>query len=264
MTKIIRAAGLTAVGWAMTGLAWADVPSVATDITPVHGLVARVMQGVGQPDLVVPPGASPHSHSMRPSEAKALNRADVVFWIGPELTPWLEGPISTLASKAVVVPLLTTEGTQTLVIRDAVQFTLSGDAHHDDDHHDDHGHDEGGHDEHHDDHADHHDEDHDTHDDHGHAHEAGSLDPHAWLMAENGLAWLDVIADVLAEKDPENAGLYRDNAKAGAGGDHCCGPAQIKSDLVSVRDKPFVVFHDAYQYFETGFWSARGRRDILV
>ncbi|MBY5978142.1 zinc ABC transporter substrate-binding protein [Phaeobacter italicus] len=257
MTKIIRAAGLTAVGWAMTGLAWADVPSVATDITPVHGLVARVMQGVGQPDLVVPPGASPHSHSMRPSEAKALNRADVVFWIGPELTPWLEGPISTLASKAVVVPLLTTEGTQTLVIRDAVQFTLSGDAHHDDDHHDDHGHDshghdEGGHDEHHDDHADHHDEDHDTHDDHGHAHEAGSLDPHAWLMAENGLAWLDVIADVLAEKDPENAGMYRDNAKAGQA-EIIAAAAQIKSDLESVRDKPFVVFHDAYQYFEIGF-----------
>ena len=71
-------------------------------------------------------------------------------------------------------------------------------------------------------------------------------------MAENGLAWLDVIADVLAEKDPENAGLYRDNAKAGQA-EIIAAAAQIKSDLVSVRDKPFVVFHDAYQYFETGF-----------
>ena len=69
--------------------AQADVPRVATDIAPVHSLVAMVMEGVGTPDLIIPSGATPHSYAMRPSEARALAQADMVIWIGPALTPWL-------------------------------------------------------------------------------------------------------------------------------------------------------------------------------
>ena len=71
------------------GLAHAEVPRVATDIAPIHSLVSMVMQGAGSPDLIIPPGASPHSYAMRPSEARAVAKADLVVWVGPELSPWL-------------------------------------------------------------------------------------------------------------------------------------------------------------------------------
>ncbi|MFV1599049.1 MULTISPECIES: zinc ABC transporter substrate-binding protein [unclassified Phaeobacter] len=225
--------------------ALAEVPTVAADITPVHGLVSRVMQGVGAPELVVPPGASPHSHAMRPSEARALDQANLVFWLGPRLTPWLEGPIATLASDATVISLLEADTTRQLTVRDTVQFGRGDhDEHaeeHSDDHHEGHG----------DDHNDaHHDEE--GHDDHGHRHEPGSLDPHAWLMAENGSAWLQVIAEALADADPDNEALYLRNAAEGQA-EIAAATAEISAKLTPVAGKPFVVFHDAYQYFETGF-----------
>ncbi|WP_293576471.1 zinc ABC transporter substrate-binding protein [Phaeobacter sp.] len=209
-----------------SGHAIAEAPNVATDIGPVHGLVARVMEGVGSPDQIVPPGASPHSHSMRPSEARALDRADVVFWVGHDLTPWLEGPIETLAADAVVVELLEAEGTQLLTYRESATFALDvaeTEAHdeHDEDGHDDHGHKdhdhkehghedhdhekhdhdahghEDAHDDHKDDHADHADHanhdtdghdshDHDAHDHEEHAHEEHGHDAHGHDHAAGG------------------------------------------------------------------------------
>ena len=110
---------------ALTTPAAAEVPRVVTDILPVHSLVARVMEGIGAPELILPPGASPHGYAMRPSEAKLLEQADIVVWIGPGLTPWMAAPIETIASNATAVTLLDLEGTKTLA------------AHTDDDH--DHG-----------------------------------------------------------------------------------------------------------------------------
>ncbi len=80
--------------------ALADVPRVATDIAPIQSLVAQVMGDLGTPSVVVSPGGSPHGYSMRPSEARALATADIVVWVGEDLTPWLEGPIDTLAPGA--------------------------------------------------------------------------------------------------------------------------------------------------------------------
>ncbi|CAN0606601.1 unnamed protein product, partial [Ectocarpus sp. 12 AP-2014] len=158
----------------MGGTAFAEVPSVAVDIAPVHSLVARVMDGVGTPDLIVQPGASPHEYSLRPSEAKALQDANLVFWVGHGLTPWLEDAIETLATNAAVTELLEADGTIELEFREGALFEAhdhGDDDHgeHDDDHadekHDDHAHDEdhakeehedhakGGHDEGHEDHA---------------------------------------------------------------------------------------------------------------
>ncbi len=209
----------------LTGATLADVPRVATDIAPVHGLVARVMMGLGSPDLVVQPGASPHGYSMRPSEALALNRADFVFWIGEALTPWLEGSIETLAADARVVELLHVDGVIELSFREGARFD-----HHEDEDHESEGHEEEG------------------HDDHDHE----GIDPHAWLAPENGKLWLDLIATELAQFDPENATTYRANAEAGR--------AEIDAVVVTIdaaldplRHGGFVVFHDAYQYFETSF-----------
>ena len=218
----------------------AEVPRVATDIAPVHSLVARVMDGLGTPDLVVRAGGSPHDYSLRPSEARALERADAVFWVGPALEPWLGGSIDTLASEALVVELLDAPGTITLDFREGAVF-------------DDHDHGDGAH-------GDTHDEAHETdaaHDDHDHdddheAHDHEGTDPHAWLDPENGKVWLDLIADELAALDPENADTYRGNAAAGRD-EIDAAMADARAALSSAGESEFVVFHDAYHYFENRF-----------
>lgn len=293
----------------MGGTAMADVPSVAVDIAPVHSLVARVMDGVGTPDLIVQPGASPHEYSLRPSEAAALQNADIVVWIGEDLTPWMENAVETLATNASVTTLLEADGTTLFDFREGALFEAHdhGDEDHDD--HDDHDHAEHGEDEHadHDDHGDeehadhddhdkhddeehadhdaHSDEDHADHDDHDHAehgedkhadhddhgdeehadhddhddhgddhaeHDHGDHDPHAWLSPQNASAWLNVIAASLSTADPDNAGTYFANAAA-AREEMAALSAEVNATLEPVRGGNFIVFHDAYQYFETDF-----------
>lgn len=262
---------LTLTATLMGGTAFAEAPQVAVDIAPVHSLVARVMEGVGTPDLIVQPGASPHEYSLRPSEAAALQEADLVFWIGPDLTPWLTETIATLAPNAAVTALLEADGTIELEFRENALFEAHDhDAHgdedhadHDDDHKDhedhakesDHDHDEKGHDEHAHDEAEH--EEH-AHDDHGHeeaghdGHDHGAHDPHAWLSPQNAMTWLNVIAGQLSAKDPDNAGAYFANAAAGRVEIEAM-IGEVNATLDPARDGQFIVFHDAYQYFEVDF-----------
>ena len=208
----------------------ADVPNVAADIAPIHSLVSRVMDGVGAPKLIVQSGASPHGYRLRPSEAKALQDADHVFWMGEELTPWLDSAIGTLASKASVTTLLDQQGVILHDFREGALFEAHDHSAHGDDDHDDH-----------DDHKDH-----DDHDDHG------SHDPHAWLSPENAKLWLNIIASKLSVSDPENAATYFMNAAAGQAEIEAM-IAEVKATLKPVQGGKFVVFHDAYQYFENDF-----------
>ena len=254
----VRLAALLCLG--VSHAAAADVPRVATDITPVHSLVAQVMGDLGQPDLVVRPGMSPHGYAMRPSEARALDRADLVVWIGPGLTPWLEDAIGALAEGARVLDLLDAPQTATLPTRSGARFErhVHGDDHGHDDHDDAHGeeahethdgHDHEGHDHAHDDHAH---EDHEGHD-HGDAHAHGTgPDPHAWLDPVNAAEWVWLIAAELSRLDPQNAVTYSANA-AQAQADLAALEAEISDQLAGLSDRPFLVFHDAYQYFETRF-----------
>lgn len=271
---------LSATAILMAGTALAEVPSVAVDIAPVHSLVARVMQGIGEPDLIVAPGASPHEYSLRPSEAAALQDADLVFWVGKDLTPWLADAIDTLAGDAVQTEMLDVEGVALLEYREGALFEahVHGDEGHDD--HEDHDHE--GHDDHdHEEHADHDDEDHDAHDheehdheDHDHddhaghddhedhdeheghedhdGHHHGAHDAHAWLSPDNAAIWLNEIAAKLSAADPENAGAYFANA-AEAKGELEALSTEVNGILEPVRGGKFIVFHDAYQYFETSF-----------
>lgn len=283
---------LSALATMLGGTALADAPRVAVDIAPVHSLVARVMDGVGMPDLIVPPGESPHAFSMRPSSAEALQEAGLVFWMGHDLTPQLEDAIETLADDASVTELLEADGINLLEFRESALFEAHDHGDHDDhddhgheeakaedhdhdhdhdkhaekdDHgHDEHGHDEHGHDEHgHDDHkeekAEAHDHDDHGHDEHGHEEHAdhegrdhGAHDPHAWLSPQNASVWLNVIAAQLSAADPDNAGAYFANAAA-AREELVTLTAEINATLDPLRGGSFIVFHDAYQYFETDF-----------
>jgi zinc transport system substrate-binding protein len=258
-------------------------PTVATDIPPVHSLVARVMEGVGEPALIVSPGASPHGYSMRPSEAALLQSADVVVWVGEDLAPWLERSIETLGADATSLALLEVPGAVRLGFREGATFeahdhdhahaeTAAADPHdqdHDDDAHAAHDHDHdhdteaaaAGHDHDHDDdaHADeaNHDHDHDHEEvaaaeDHDHDHAHGGVDPHAWLDPVNGKLWLDAIAAALSVADPGNASTYFQNAAAGKAELDAL-IAEIEADLAPLAGRGFVVFHDAYRYFEARF-----------
>ncbi|MFV0246125.1 MAG: zinc ABC transporter substrate-binding protein [Qingshengfaniella sp.] len=204
---------------ALAQAATAEAPAVATDIPPVHALVSRVMEGVGTPALIIQPGASPHAYALRPSDARALQGADAVFWVGPGLTVWLEDPLAALSGKAQTVALINTPGTTTLPFREGATFDA-----HDHDHGDDHaGHDHG-----------------------------DEMDPHAWLDPENARTWLGVIAETLAGLDPDNAETYRSNATAGRA-ELTTLIDEIAARVTPVHDRHFIVFHDAYQYFEARF-----------
>lgn len=299
---------LTAAGPALK----ADVPNVAVDIAPLHGLVAQVMGDLGTPSLILPQGASPHDHTLRPSEARALHNADMLFWTSDGLTPWLVRTLETRPADEVLAPMMARDGTVTHGFREVAIFG-DGDGGHDHGHggHDDHGHEEhAGDDEGHEDHAhgdehahkddhgheaahgdEHAHEDHahedehaheehaDAHahgDDHGHeeahghketdaqghdhghdhAHDHGDgTDPHGWLDPQNASLWLGMIAEDLAAADPDNAETYRANAAAGQA-EIAAATAQVQDALSGAGDVEFVVFHDAYQYFENRFGLA--------
>ena len=262
----------------VAGTAAADVPAVSVDIAPVHSLVARVMADIGEPALIVPPGASPHEYSLRPSEAQGLQDAQLVFWVGPGLTPWLGGAVETLAGDATVVALSELDGTKTLPIRESALFEAHDHAHgeHDDheghDHeghdHEDHDHEEHDHEEHggahdheghdHEEHDEAHDHDQDEpsgdddHDHAGHSHDHGAGDPHMWLSPENASVWLTAIAEELSAADPDNAEAYAENAAAGRD-ELAALSREIEEILQPARGEAFIVFHDAYQYFEDSF-----------
>ena len=229
----------------MGGTTLAEVPRVATDIAPIHSLVARVMDGVGTPDLIVQPGGSPHEYSLRPSEAKALQEADLVFWVSPDLTPWLGNAIETLTTNALVTELLEADGIIELTIREGALFEVHE---HDEDEHEYAEH-KG------DDLAEHAEGKHDEHAEEEAGHEGhgdSAHDPHAWLSPTNAATWLNVIAGQISASDPENAGTYFANAAAGRAELDTL-TSDINAMLGPVRGGQFIVFHDAYQYFESAF-----------
>ncbi|MEC3859716.1 zinc ABC transporter substrate-binding protein [Mesobacterium sp. TK19101] len=224
--------------------ALAEAPRVTTDIGPVQSLAAMVMEGVGAPSVILRPGASPHGYALRPSEARALEQADVVFWVSPDLTPWMEEAIHTLADDATIVELLHTQGTTALPFRLGATFEKHRHAPEEVDGHDDHGYDDHGHDDHaHDEKAD---------DDHAQDAMFPDTDPHAWLDPENGKVWVTAMAEALAQRDPDNAATYRQNADA-ARARIDAASASVAAQLAPVAGQSFVVFHDSYQYFEQRF-----------
>lgn len=205
-------------------------PNVVASIKPVHSLVAAVMAGVGEPTLIVKGAASPHTYALKPSDAGALESADIVFWTGHGMELFLADALDTLATGATVVELADAPGIELLPVREGGAF----EAHtHEGEDHDDHDH--VGHD--HDDHA---------HDEHGEG------DMHFWLDPENAKLMVTQIAATLSAADPENAASYAANAETEIAALSSL-EAELDATLAPVKDRPFIVFHDAYQYFEARF-----------
>ena len=232
--------------------ALAEVPQVATDIAPVHSLVAQVMGDLGEPALIVRPGASPHGYSMRPSEAAALERADLVVWIGEGLTPWLEGPVETLGEGAAVLELMSVEGTILHDYREGATFGAHDHGDHEEGDHEGHDHEEAEKAEAHDHEHEHDHEKAETHAGDHSGHDHSGSDAHVWLDPANGRVWLGAIAAELSKLDPDNAATYAANAAQGQAALEVL-EAELTAELAPMADTGFVVFHDAYQYFERRF-----------
>ncbi|MBN9670492.1 zinc ABC transporter substrate-binding protein [Roseibium aggregatum] len=253
--------------------ALADALTVVTTIKPIHSIAAAVMKGVGEPHILIDGAASPHGFALKPSQATLLQGADVVFWVGPELSLSLEKPIHSMASKAEVIALMDADGIEQLDIREGANFDAHDHGHADEHGHehdeDAHGDDDGdGHEHEHEDHADEHDDheehaDHADHEEHDHEEEHASedhhdhdhgeeKDAHIWLNPQNGIAIAGAMAETLAKIDPENAGTYQANAAAFAKRIQDQ-EKQIAAELEPVSGKKFVVFHDAYHHFEHHF-----------
>ena len=224
---------------------------VVASIKPIHSLASYLMDGVGKPSLIIDGYASPHGFALKPSHAKMLQEADIIFWVGEDLENFLEKPLGSIAKKSEKIELLEIKGLTKLKFRERNIF----------DGHDDHGHKEDDHDKHakkedHDDHdhdkEGHKEDDHDDHDDeHGHeGHAHGEFDPHIWLDPMNAKVILKEMAEHMIENDPKNASVYKSNLKK-ATKDIDKLIKNVKSDLN--KDFKSIVFHDAYQYFEKRF-----------
>ena len=230
---------------------------VVTSIKPIHSLASYLMEGVGSPDLIVDGYASPHGFALKPSHAKMLQEADLIFWVGEGLENFLEKPLKSIAKKAEKIELLEIKGLKKLKFREKNIFDEHDDHGHEEEGHDEDGHDDHGQEEGHDDHG--HDEDgHDDHgheeeghDDHGHeGHAHGEYDPHIWLDPANAKTILNEMAEHLIENDEKNASIYKSNLdKALKDIDKLI--SDVNSELN--QNISFIVFHDAYQYFENRF-----------
>jgi zinc transport system substrate-binding protein len=253
----------------------ADI-KVVTTIQPLHSLVANVMDGSGDLKLILEGSASPHNFTLKPSHAKMIEKADIIFWFGEDLETFLEKPLKSIPNKAKIISFMKLNEIPKLKFREKNIFDHHDDHkdEHKDDHHDDH---KGEHkDDHHDDHKDEHKDDHhddhkdehkdDHHDDHkgehkdghkdehghkdAHGHAHGEFDAHLWLDPSNAKIILKEVAHVLSEVDPSNAKKYAQNARnTSAKIDKMIG----NIDNTINKSARFITFHDAYQYFEKRF-----------
>lgn len=228
MIRTVLFAACVAV-FAQTALA---APKVVSSIMPVNALVGAVMEGLAVPQTLLPPGATPHAHALKPSDARMLAEADVIFWIGPELETFLEGPLETLAANARKVALIQSRGMLLFEVRTLETFEAQSEHQHD------HKHDHGS-------------EEH-RHESHGHDYAEGSIDGHIWLDPANAQIMLRAIAETLIEADPANADRYRRNAEA-AMAFTADTWARVDERLKPVRSLRLVTYHDAFQCFEAAF-----------
>jgi len=205
------ALALAALSWAIPGAAFADPPAVVASIKPIYSLIAGVMAGVGKPVLIVHGAASPHTYALRPSDARALDAAQLVFWVGPSMESFLAKPLPALAGRAEIVELDRASGIHTLPARIGGVWEPDLDA--------------------------------------PAPAGPGTVDGHLWLDIDNAKAIVRLAAERLSALDPGNAASYAANARDLESRLDAL-DRELRADFMPVAGKPFVVFHDAYQYLE--------------
>jgi zinc transport system substrate-binding protein len=208
----------TAVAFAIAfwSVAASATPKVAVSIMPIHSLVAGVMKGVGEPVLIMDPTISEHHYSLKPSDARKISNADIIFVVSDDLERALVDPIANLAPSATRIALIDAPGLRILPRRTNNLW--------------------------------HNAEEEEAHD---HEHE-GNKDLHIWLSPNNAIAMVKYIAQVLASKDEDNASRYEENANEMVNRIYAM-DQMLAKQLAFYKKAPYLVLHDAYQYFETHY-----------
>jgi len=192
--------------------------NVVTSIKPLYGITQFLMQGVGTPHLLLNTTTSPHTYRLRPSQIKILHSADLIIWISPQIESFLQKPLSQL-DNSKQLQLINEKSMHRLPARQGGEWSHS---HHEHEHHD------------------------------LHEKEAIHIDPHLWLSPKNGIQIAQSISAHLQQHDPKNETIYQKNTlqfiKIVEGIN-----TELTQQLASVRAQPFLVFHDAYQYFEQAY-----------
>ena len=186
----------------------AAAPEVLATIKPVHSLVAAVMQGLGEPELLIGGALSEHSYALTPSDARKIERAAAIFEIGPDLETYLTAPLATLGARGRVVALERAPGVRLLAARRGGLWEVTD--------------------------------------------EHGPNDPHLWLDPQNAIAMTDAIAATMVELDPAHAAAYRANGAREIAALKAL-DKELAAKLTALRGRPYLVFHDAYHYFEARY-----------
>ena len=188
---------------------------VVTTIKPLHSLIANVMEGIGEPALILEGSTSPHSFTLKPSHAKLLEQADIIFWIGEYLETFMAKPLDSIVKNAKIISFMEINNIKKFKFREENIFEH---------------------------------EEHEEHEEHDHTH--GELDPHIWLDPINAKQMVHKIAHELSDLDPDNEKKYNENADK-----IILTIDKLINDINQTINKNarFVVFHDAYQYFEKRF-----------
>lgn len=216
ISRLPARAALLAACLLVAPRAAAGAPRVAVTVKPLHSLVAGVMAGVGEPALIIRGAGSPHAYSLKPSDARVLEEAQAIFWIGESLETFMEKPLAALGARARIVEVGRAPGVVVLTGQGGGAPEDGGGS---------------------------------EPDGHGHGHGAAEWDGHVWLDPRNAKAIARLVAAELGELDPANRERYRENAAALMRRIDAL-DAELERLLAPVRDVPYVVFHDAYRYFE--------------
>ncbi len=187
---------------------------VVTTIKPIHSLVAGVMDGLGSPSLIVDGSNSPHNFSLKPSHAKMIEDAEIIFWVGEDLETFMIKSLESIANNATKVSFMDLDNITKLKFKEENILEVEG-----------------------------YDDDHDKH-------AYGEFDAHIWLDPKNAIEIVHEIAKTLSLKDPNNKNVYYSNAEKL---NHSLNELIKKINLSINKDARFIVFHDAYQYFEKRF-----------
>ncbi|WP_445681405.1 zinc ABC transporter substrate-binding protein [Radicibacter daui] len=227
-TRFAAAALAATLLWSAQALA--APPSVVATIKPVAAIAAALMQGTqAKPHLLVDGNSSPHVYSLKPSDASALQRADLILWVGPGLETFLGEALTTLPQHARVLELMKAPGLQLLPYHTGNEWEPD-----DDDHDHDHGHDHG---------------------QENNLTEEAHTDPHLWLNPANVSAMAEMVANALGDLAPENRALYASNLAA-LRQQLTSVDDQVRTELAPVKSHPFIVFHDGYQYLASHYGLA--------
>ena len=210
--KILKSVSCAFTLLVSSQFAAASAPNVLTTIKPLQLISQAITEGVTDSEVLLPPGASPHNHSLRPSDARKLHSADVIFWVGPSMESFLTRTLPS-SEKVKVVAMMDVKSIK-------LRKNNEDDGH-----------------------------THEHHDHHGHKHDHGEYDPHLWLSTDNGRAMAAAMAEALVEIDSKHASQYQENLNSFLRSlDET--DERNKKKLAGLEERPFFVFHDAYGYLQ--------------